>query len=188
MREYKEKMEPPTHLEPEYLFHKYKPLRQATYKKYQTWMQNDQDKEELRNHIDYQFILLVQEYNPNLDVDFPFYIKKMLDFRTNHFTTKYTTLLSRETYVDDEIRIPDSDFEEITNRILDIYSINPDINLGEKHRNLLIGLLIERKSLKELADEEGVPLDTIHARFYFLKAKLQREQRMREGGKHGGSI
>ena len=37
----------------------------------------------------------------------------------------------------------------------------------------MVGVLIDRKSLKELADEEGVPPDRLHARLYFLLKKLR---------------
>ncbi|MOA61702.1 hypothetical protein D3C78_1869070 [compost metagenome] len=37
----------------------------------------------------------------------------------------------------------------------------------------MIGILIHKKTLKELAEEEGVPPDRLHARLYFLIKKLK---------------
>jgi hypothetical protein len=39
---------------------------------------------DLKSYIDYQFVLLVKEYDPNSPVDFPNYIKTKLTLRTKH--------------------------------------------------------------------------------------------------------
>lgn len=167
-----EKLLPPTHYEPEYLYKKYEPLRRASYKKFKDMMANDQDRQDLMSNVDQVFLQLVSEYDPNRGVDFPYYIKKMLDLRIYHFVSKYLDNVNKETYAEDELVIQDDSFDEILQRIIDLNSINPDLVLGEKHRKLMIGVLIERKTLKELAEEEGVPPDRLHARLYFLIKKL----------------
>lgn len=183
----REKLSPPTHLEPEYLYNKYKPLRKAVFAKFKDKMVNRADMEELQDTIDVLFIQLVREYNANLGVDFPFFIKKMLDLRTYHYVTNYLKNVNRETYAnteEDEIIIEDHSTEELFQRIIDLHSIDPTIELGEKHRELLIGVLIHRKTLKQLAEEEGVPLDRLHARQYFLRKKFKKiyEDHKREYG------
>lgn len=40
--------------------------------------------DDLKSYIDYQFVKLVKEYDPNSAVDFPAYIKKKLTLRTKH--------------------------------------------------------------------------------------------------------
>lgn len=167
------KLDPPTHLEPAYLYEKYEPLRRAMYKKFKDKMSNQSDKEDLWSAIGEIFIQLVSEFDPHRGVDFPYYIKRMLDLRTYHHVTKYLKNVNRESY-GDELVIEDENYEELFDRIIDLNSIDPNIELGEKHRQLMVGLLIHRKSLKELADEEGVPPDRLHARLYFLLQKLRK--------------
>jgi RNA polymerase sigma factor (sigma-70 family) len=168
------KLDPPTHLEPEYLYKKYEPLRKSVFNKFKDKMSNQADKEDLISTIDHIFLQLVSEYDPNRGVDFPYYIKRMLDLRTYHHITKYLKNANRESYSDENgLTIEDDSFNEIFKRIEDLNSIDPNIELGEKHRELMIGILIHRKSIKQLAEEEGVPPDRLHARLYFLRKKMQ---------------
>jgi RNA polymerase sigma factor (sigma-70 family) len=181
----KKKLTPPTHLEPMYLFSKYEPLRKSIYNKFKDKMKNAYDKEDLCSTIDQIFLQLVNEYDPNRGVDFPYYIKRMLDLRTYHHVSKYLKNVNKESYEEDEITVPDESFDEIIERIISLHSIDPDLQLGEKHRRLMVGVLIERKTLKELADEEGVSPDRVHARLYFLLRKLRGvyESHVKEHGK-----
>lgn len=184
----RKKLTPPTHFDPEYLFKKYDLLRKSVYKKFKDKMINQADREDLMGAIDQIFLQLVSEYNPNRGVDFPYYIKRMLELRTYHHITKYLKRINSETslYVkneDGEVlelqdTIADLHSEEIFSRIVDLYSINPYMELGEKHRNLMIGIFIQKKTLQELAKEEGVPLDRLHARLYFLIKKFQKEHEL----------
>lgn len=168
-------MLPPTHLEPEYLFSKFEPLRKAVYYKFKSRMSNEGDREDLAAAIDEIFLTLVGEYNPNRGVDFPYYIKKMMDLRVYHYITSYTKNLNREILGEEEITVEDEGYKDLVNRLINLNSINPDVVLGEKHRKLMVGVLIEGKTLKELADEEGVPSDRLHARLYFLIKKMSKE-------------
>lgn len=181
---YKKKLTPPTNLEPSYLYEKYTLLRMATFKKFRNHMANEEDRNELMSNIDILFLQLVKEYNPNLGVDFPYYIKKMLELRVYHYVTKYLKNVNNETFSEDEIVQVDESWEEIMQRIIDLNSFDDSVILGEKHRNLLVGVLIEKKTLKELAEEEGVPVDRLHARLYFLikKLKEQYEEMVRKEG------
>lgn len=181
MSQERKKLEPPTHLEPEYLYHKYEPLRKAVFNKFKDKMSNYADKEELLSVIDQIFLQLVSEYDPNRGVDFPYYIKRMLDLRTYHHITKFLKSANHEklssvredTDDDPAIEIEDESVEAIFQRIVDLNSIDPELELGQKHRELMVGVLIHRKTLKELAEEEGVPVDRLHARLYFLLKKLR---------------
>lgn len=176
MTKERKKLEPPTHLEPEYLYYKYEPLRKAVYKKFKDRMSNQADREDLLSTIDQIFFQLVNEYDPNRGVDFPFFIKRMLDLRTYHHVDKYLKRSNKETYRDDdsEFIIEDETYQELFQRIVDLNSIDPELELGQKHRELMVGVLIHRKTLKELAEEEGVPVDRLHARLYFLLKKLRK--------------
>lgn len=170
----RKKLLPPTHLEPHYLFVKYEPLRKSLLNKFSNRMINHADREDLMSSIDQIFLQLVSEYDPNRGVDFPYYIKRMLDLRTYHHVTKYLKNVNKESYTEEEIIIEDTSVTDILQRIIDLHSIDPNIQLGDKHRKLMVGVLIERKTLKELADEEGVPPDRLHARLYFLLNKLNK--------------
>jgi RNA polymerase sigma factor (sigma-70 family) len=166
------KLEPPTHLEPMYLYNKYEPLRKAMYNRFKDKMSSNADREELHAVIGEMFLQLVSEFDPSRGVDFPYYIKRMLNHRTWHYVDKYLKVTNKETY-EDEFIIEDESYEEIFDRIIDLHSIDPGIELGEKHRNLMIGVLIHKKTLKEMADEEGVPVERLHARLYFLLKKMR---------------
>jgi DNA-directed RNA polymerase specialized sigma24 family protein len=107
----------------------------------------------------------------------------MLDLRTYHHVDKYLKRVNKEhllsvredTDDDPAIEIQDESIESVFQRIVDLNSINPDLELGQKHRDLMIGVLIHRKTLAELAKEEGVPVDRLHARLYFLLKKLRKQ-------------
>lgn len=170
----RKKLLPPTHLEPEYLYNKYELLRKSLYNKFSNSMVNYADKEDLKSSISQIFLQLVSEYDPHRGVDFPYYIKRMLELRTYHHVTKYLKNVNAESYAEEEIIIEDDTVQKILDRIVDLHSIDPNIQLGDKHRNLMVGLLIERKTLKELAEDEGVPVDRLHARLYFLLNKLSK--------------
>lgn len=185
MSKWKKKLTPPTHYDPVYLYKKYELLRKSVYKKFKDKMGSQSDREDLMGTIDQIFLQLVTEYDPNRGVDFPYYIKRMLQLRTYHHVTKYLKRINGEAplyfkneegeVLELEDTIVDEHAEEIFSRITDLYSINPYIELGEKHRNLMIGLFIRKKTLQELAEEEGVPIDRLHARLYFLIKKMEAE-------------
>lgn len=168
-------MLPPTHLDPEYLFGKFEPLRKAIYYKFRSRMNNESDREDLSAAIDEIFLTLVGEYNPNRGVDFPYYIKKMLDLRVYHFITNYTKNSNREVLGEEDVTVEDEKYKDLLDRLINLNSIDPEIVLGDKHRDLMVGVLIEGKTLKELAEQEGVPSDRLHARLYFLIKKMTKE-------------
>lgn len=141
--------------------------------KFKDRMANETDRQDLMSTIDFIFLQLVKEFNPNIGVDFPYYIKQMLQLRTYHYVTKYQENLNKEIYSDEEFIIEDDSYKELLDRIVNLHSIDDEIELGEKHRQLMIGVLIERKSIKKLAEEEGVPVERLHARLYFLVKKLK---------------
>lgn len=180
---------PPTHLDPEYLFEKYTPLRRAIYKKHRDKMRNNADREDLESQITQLFIMLVVEYDPHMGVDFPYYINMMLNYRVMHYVDRYCKFRAKEHYSEDSReanQVEDINTTDLIQKIIDLNSIDPDINLGDKHRKLLIGIIIEGKTIKELADEEGVPAERLHARFYFLKKKLEKvhEEHTKAHGKN----
>jgi RNA polymerase sigma factor (sigma-70 family) len=154
----------------------YKPLVLATYKRFHPMFKSQEDKEDLMSEINIIFTKLVWEYDSRKGVDFPYYIKRMLELRTYHYITKQLKVKNKETLVEsltnDEItfdRYVKDDFEELIN----VTSWDDDFNMGKKQKSLFIGLLRDHKSLQQLADEEGVKVSTLHTRLHFLIKKLK---------------
>lgn len=48
------------------------------------WVYDKAQLDDLKSYVDYQFVKLTKEYNPNSGVDFPGYIKSKLKLRTAH--------------------------------------------------------------------------------------------------------
>lgn len=165
------------------LLRQYKPLILATYKRLHPMFKNKEDKEDLMAEINSIFTKLVWEYKPKRGVDFPYYIKRMLELRTYHFITKQLKVKNKETLVEsftnDEITFG----KELTNeeeRVINMLSWDDNFNMGKKQRALFIGLLQDHKTLKQLAEEEGVDVSTLHTRLHFLIKKLKQQSAIQE--------
>lgn len=169
------------------LLESYKPLILSVYKRLHPMFNNREDKEDLMSQIRLLFVNLINEYDPRRGVDFPYYIKRMLELRAYHFVTKQLLPKNKEvltqSFTNDEVSYGQpfgrDDFDDIIN----LESWDDDFTLGKKQRRLFIGLLIEHKSLKEIADEEGIDVSIVHTRMHFLLKKLKQyaeEQRIRE--------
>lgn len=70
------------------LYLQYANLRHAIYQQHAWRFDNHVKKEELREYIDEQFILLTKEYNVGSSVDFPGYIKTKLSLRVKESYVK----------------------------------------------------------------------------------------------------
>lgn len=169
------KLKPPTYFDPEYLYEKYEPLRKAVFARSVSKMSSSSDRQDLVGIIDEIFFQLVREFNPHMGVDFPYYIKKMLGLRVYHQITKHLKVVNTEYCSENDLLIEDSWYEDIYDKIVDLNSMDPNIKLGDKHRQLLINTVIHKKTLQEQAKEEGVPIDRLHARMYFLRQKFEDE-------------
>ncbi len=174
----------------------YKPLILATFKKYNSFLSNSESKKELFQVIQEIFAKLVLEYDERRKVDFPFYIKRMLELRTWHYVSKQTNwqknefsseMGSREnsanTKYEDMIESNkahtvsqySNDDEEIINNLLNAMSWDDNFKIGKKQKKLFIGILRDHKSLEQLAKEEGCKISTLHTRLHFLIKKLKDE-------------
>jgi len=149
---------------------------------------NKEDKEDLMSTINTLFAKLVFEFDIQRGVDFPYYIKKMLVLRTYHYVNKTIDRNSKEVltegFTNDEIAFGDgaSICEELE-LVEKILSWDDDFTLGKKQKQLFVGLLVEHKSLKQLAEEEGVDVSILHTRMHFLLKKLRaltQEQKRKE--------
>ena len=155
------------------LLKEYKPLVLAQYRKFHNYFHNYMDKQELMQTIEEMFIKLCVEYNPRYGVDFPYYIKKKLGHRVYHYVIDHLNILNHE-HNCDEITVENYEIEDSLEFIENLESINTNISLGNKQKNLLYGILIEHKSIKELADEEGVASTVLHTRLHFLIDKIRK--------------
>lgn len=169
------------------LLEDYKPLILSVYKRLHPMFSSKEDKEDLMAQIRALFAKLVCEYDPRRGVDFPFYIKRMLELRAYHYVTKQLQIKNKEvlthSFTNDEVSYGQpfgkDDFEDIIN----LESWDDSFTLGKKQKRLFIGLVCEHKSLKELAEEEGIDVSILHTRMHFLLKKLKQqaeEQRKRE--------
>ena len=163
----------------------YKPLILSTYKKYHPTFRRKAEKEELMQEIRSTFIRLVYEYDPRRGVDFPYYIKRMLNFRTYHYVTKTAKQKSIEllhktdssgqsynAYSEGE----DLETEELIDQFVELESWDDEFPIGKKQKQLFVGLIVEGKSLKQLAEEEGVEISILHTRVHFLLKKLRQHK------------
>lgn len=63
------------------LYHQFANLRHSIYQQHAWKFDSDIKREELKEYIDEQFVILTKEYSVNSPVDFPGYIKKKLTLR-----------------------------------------------------------------------------------------------------------
>lgn len=162
----------------EKLLHDYKPLILSLYKRFHPMFKNKEDKEDLLSTIKMLFTKLVFEFDPHRGVDFPFYIKRMLELRTWHYVTKTLQRNSREFSTEgltnDETAFGDiQTICEELEEIIKLESWDDNFTLGKKQRKLFEGLLVEHKSLKALAADEGIDVSVLHTRMHFLLKKLR---------------
>lgn len=162
------------YLDPEKLHKDYLPLIKSLYKKFHTYFDNPDDRMELYGQIEYEFNRLVMRYDPRRGVDFPCYIKRMLNQRVYHWVTKMNKVSSTEYCVDDVFA--DSYNEACTDDLFEraeaIASLSDKIVLGKKQRSLMKDVLVHGKSLEEIAGIEGVDVKVVRLRLHFLCKKL----------------
>jgi len=161
------------------LFQDYKPLILSVYRRHHPCFKSKEDKEDLMSQIHTIFTKLVFEYDTRRGVDFPYYIKKMLELRTYHYVTKTLQQKNREvlteSFTNDETTFGDAFgvSQEEFEKIIKLESWSDDFTLGKKQKQLFINLIKEHKTLRELAEEEGVDVSILHTRMHFLLKKLK---------------
>lgn len=179
-----------------FLLEQYKPLIYSIYKKRNYIFKNGYDKEDFLSQLHLIFTSLVYEYDPGRGVDFPFYIKRMMELRSGHYITKYIKHHKREVTIRsetanfnkdrtqfDELGTADDYLDDEMLKVLDVESwSDDDLALGVKHQELFKGVLNDNKSLKQLAKEEGVSISTLHTRMHFLTKKLREHAETLENG------
>ena len=169
----------------EALFNKYKPLILRVYKRFHPMFSNKQDKEDLLSEMRLIFYKLILEYDPSRGVDLPYYLKRMLEWRTFHYITKQLKIKNRETLVESltygKVNYEEDleNLEEIQ-RLIEVLSWDDDFSLGRKQKELFISILKHEKTPQQIAEEEGVDVSTIHTRFHFLLKKIEKQKQLQE--------
>jgi len=165
--------------DPEALLKAYHPLIMAVDKKFCVFFSNKEEREDLHSQVQYEFIKLVNEYDPRKGVDIPYYLKRMLNVRVYHYVTTCVNLKNRETACENIYGI-DEEQNKLVNLIEDIdflraealASLDKNIELGNKQRSLLFDILVNKKTLEDIAKDEKVDIKVIRLRLHFLCEKL----------------
>jgi RNA polymerase sigma factor (sigma-70 family) len=172
--------------DPENLLKQYEPLIKTLYRQFGAYITDETTRSDLRSQIELEFLKLVTEYQPRRGVDFPFYIKKMLRFRVNHWFTRNLKVVNCE-FLREPLSITsilETIPEESINREIEfieaLSSLDEDLVLGKRYRKMMQDILVDKKSLEKIAEEEGVDVKVIRVRLYFLCNKLKDNYHKRE--------
>jgi RNA polymerase sigma factor (sigma-70 family) len=173
------------------LYVQYEPLIKSVYNKfskYDNFCRCHDDYDDLRQQVDFEFFRLCREYCPQKGVDFPGYIKMLLNQRVYHHVMKKQSvqntevLLNNKSYdyeedtedvMENRFDLVDEDTEHEIERIEAMTSIDWRVIIGKKHRYLVESLLYDNKSLEDIAEEEGVTVKTVRLRLHFICKKLE---------------
>lgn len=159
----------------ETLLIKYEPLIKSIFKKFHVYFNSNDDKLELYTQIQFEFIKLINEYDPRRGVDIPCFLKRMLNLRVYHYVTKCLNLKNRETNYENVYKVVEEQSEEeeyYFDKAEAIASLDKNLVLGVKQRKLMSDILIYNKTLNEIAKEENVDIKVIRLRLHFLCQKL----------------
>lgn len=165
--------------DPEKLLKAYHPLIMAVSKKFCGYFSSNEEREDLYSQVVYEFLKLLDEFDPRKGVDIPYYLKKMLNIRVYHYVTNCMTLKNRESPCETIYGV-----DEDQNKIIEYYedidflraealaSLDKNLELGEKQRNLLFDILVNKRSLEDIAKREKVDIKVVRLRLHFLCEKL----------------
>ena len=81
------------------LYHQFANLRHSIYQQHAWKFDSDIKREELKEYIDEQFVILTKEYSVNSPVDFPGYIKKKLTLRVGRSYVQNKLAKDREEFL-----------------------------------------------------------------------------------------
>lgn len=181
---------PPENLDTEDLLVRFVPLMKSVYRYFSSYVgifNQYNDYEDLYSQIQFEFCKLCMNYNPNYGVDFLGYIKLHLQNRVYHYVTKQQKVVNKEILrksftsggneerileIENFLNLVDLEPEREFDRVEAIASLDWKAVTGKKHKQLIQGVLFERKSLEELAEREGVSIKVMRLRMYFACNKL----------------
>lgn len=168
------------------LYVQYTNLRHKVYNSYKDNFSDEATQQELKSYIDEQFVKLTKEYEINGDIDFPGYIKRMLNqrvrgtFLKNKFRDNNRERLGKE---ENEVELlmgysseidPDVAFRELVEEVFS------DVHLSDIERvilNLWINTdLKDREVIIQVTSEQAVSVQAVQLAMkelrIFVMAKL----------------
>lgn len=168
------------------LYVQYTNLRHKVYNSYKDNFSDEATQQELKSYIDEQFVKLTKEYEINGDIDFPGYIKRMLDqrvrgtFLKNKFRDNNRERLGKE---ENEVELlmgysseidPDVAFRELVEEVFS------DVHLSDIERailNLWINTdLKDREVIIQVTSEQAISVQAVQLAMkelrIFVMAKL----------------
>ena len=194
----------PEFLDKEFLLEKFTPLIQSLHRyfcSYSGILDQPADVADLYSQIQLEFLKLVQRYDPKRGVDFPGYVQFNLRHRVYYYVTRLQNrknrelLLHRQEHSDNPISIddvgesvwdrPDESVEQEIFRTEAIASIPWKDIPDESDRQLIHEVLVEHKTLHEIALSRHVLIKVVQQQFDKLCEFLIRHHQQGEEGKHG---
>lgn len=168
------------------LYVQYTNLRHKVYNSYKDNFSDEATQQELKSYIDEQFVKLTKEYEINGDIDFPGYIKRMLNqrvrgtFLKNKFRDNNRERLGKE---ENEVELlmgysseidPDVAFRELVEEVFS------DVHLSDIERailNLWINTdLKDREVIIQVTSEQAISVQAVQLAMkelrIFVMAKL----------------
>lgn len=189
----------PEFLDKEALLEKFTPLIQSLHRYFCSYagiLDQPADIDDLYSQIQFEFLKLVQKYDPKRGVDFPGYIQFNLRYRVYYYVIKLQNrqnrecLLLRQDHSDNPIDIddvgdsiwdkPDESAEYEIFRTEAMASIPWESIPEESDRQLIHEILVEHKTLNEIAIDRHVMVRDVQQQFDRLCKFLIRHHQQSE--------
>ena len=174
----------PEFLDKDMLLKKFTPLMQSLHRYFCSYagiLDQPADVDDLYNHIQLEFLKLIQKYDPKRGVDFSGYIQFNLRYRIYYYVNKLQNhqkrecLLFRQDYSDNPINMdsigdsiwdsPDESVEQEIFRTEAIASIPWNNIPDESDRQLIREILLEHKTIHEIALSRKVLTKVVQQQF-----------------------
>lgn len=194
----------PEFLDKEFLLEKFTPLIQSLHRYFCSYagiLDQPDDISDLYSQIQLEFLRLVQRYDPKRGVDFPGYVQLNLRYRVYYYVNKLQNrqnrehLLFRSDHSDNPLDIddvgdtiwdkPDESVEQEIYRMEAIASIPWEDIHDELDRQLIREILVEHKTLHEIALSRKVMIKTVQQQFNRLCEFLIQHHQQSEMNRNG---
>lgn len=181
----------PEFLDTETLYIRFKPLIISVFNhfsQYNNVFNSRAEREDLYNQVVLEFVRLTHTYNPRIGVDFPGFLKMNLAQRVSHFVNKESKKNANEyltrNFLDSEVNeiesfensldLIDTDTEDEQRRIEGINMLEGQIHqLSPEEQRLCRQVLLNHKSIQDIANEEGKSIYKVSKSFDELLLKIE---------------
>lgn len=167
----------PEFLDTDVLLIRFEPLLKSIHRRFLTYQgvfNNQEDCEDLYSQIVFEFLRLRESFDPRRGVDFTGFVKFHLQQRVYHYVMKQVGKHKNEVDLKmysndfDESQLelenfPDIIDEETPSKIeyVDAMASVPWGFLSDEQKDLVNDILVQKKTLKEIAKEKGVTLKSV---------------------------